>query len=437
MKYFSIIFVVVMLFAEVSISFAQINWTRQNGGDPVLDPGPSGAWDDEFAGGPSILFDGNIYHMWYFGRNGIQRIGYAWSSDGISWQKYNDPNTTDSLFAESDPVLNPGDPGEWDDEQATAPSVILIDNSYHMWYRGRDLPGGASPASIGHATSNDGIRWEKDTLNNPVLSPGPPGRWDAGWIGYPSIVFDGTNYHMWYSASDGFSTHIQIGHATTSHPDSAWIKDLYNPVLSYGISVSWDYPRVDHPNVIYDGNIFHMWYSGGEVFAWKIGYATLSHPDSNWIKFPNFVLNLGEPGSWEDTWVGACSVIPDNTNSIYKMWYTGGNAVWDGHIGYATAPVVGIKVLDVNLPNDYMLHQNYPNPFNPTTNIQFSIPKSEFVTLKIYNILGEEVVTLVSERLTAGSYKYDWDASGLASGVYLYSIKAGDHVDSKKMILLR
>jgi hypothetical protein len=88
-------------------------------------------------------------------------------------------------------------------------------------------------------------------------------------------------------------------------------------------------------------------------------------------------------------------------------------------------------------PQNYFLHQNYPNPFNPTTNIEFSIPKSEFVTLKVYNILGEEVATLASERLTAGKYKYDWDASSLASGVYLYRIDTGEFQEVKKMVLLR
>jgi hypothetical protein len=120
------------------------------------------------------------------------------------------------------------------------------------------------------------------------------------------------------------------------------------------------------------------------------------------------------------------------------MWYTGGNAVWDGHIGYATAPKdpVGIDETQ-NILKGYFLKQNYPNPFNPTTNIEFSIPKSEFVTLKVYNILGEEVARLVSQRLTAGKYKYDWDASKMASGVYLYRIQAGNYVETKKMVLLR
>jgi aminopeptidase N len=83
------------------------------------------------------------------------------------------------------------------------------------------------------------------------------------------------------------------------------------------------------------------------------------------------------------------------------------------------------------------LLQNFPNPFNLTTNIEFSIPNSEYVTLKIYNTLGQEVTTLVSDQLTSGNYKFPWDASGFASGVYLYRLQAGDHVETRKMVLMR
>ena len=96
----------------------------------------------------------------------------------------------------------------------------------------------------------------------------------------------------------------------------------------------------------------------------------------------------------------------------------------------------GIENSDEQIPLSFKLYQNYPNPFNPTTTIEFSLPTSEFVSLKIYNILGEEMATLVSERLPAGKYKHNWDASGLASGVYLYRIQAGDYADTKKMVLL-
>jgi Tol biopolymer transport system component len=90
-----------------------------------------------------------------------------------------------------------------------------------------------------------------------------------------------------------------------------------------------------------------------------------------------------------------------------------------------------------NIPSEFKLFQNYPNPFNPVTNIEFSIPKTEFVTLKIYNILGEEVITLVSKKLSAGKYKYDLDARKLSTGIYFYQLHAGDFIEIKKMILMQ
>jgi N-acetylneuraminic acid mutarotase len=88
-------------------------------------------------------------------------------------------------------------------------------------------------------------------------------------------------------------------------------------------------------------------------------------------------------------------------------------------------------------PDVFTLHQNYPNPFNPTTNIEFSIPEAEFVTLKIFNLLGQEVSTLVSDKLKSGTYQYTWDAGSLASGVYLYHIQAGEYVEVRKMVLMK
>ncbi len=89
------------------------------------------------------------------------------------------------------------------------------------------------------------------------------------------------------------------------------------------------------------------------------------------------------------------------------------------------------------IASDYRLEQNYPNPFNPSTTIEFSIHISEFVTLKIYNLLGQEVTTLVSDKLTAGTYKYDWDAAALASGIYYYSLETGTFAKTKKLLFIK
>lgn len=90
---------------------------------------------------------------------------------------------------------------------------------------------------------------------------------------------------------------------------------------------------------------------------------------------------------------------------------------------------------DAAIISDYELNQNYPNPFNPSTSITFALPKSEFTTLKIFNIIGEEVASLVNRQLEAGRYTFSFDASRLSSGVYLYKINAGNFNATKKMIL--
>jgi Secretion system C-terminal sorting domain len=90
-----------------------------------------------------------------------------------------------------------------------------------------------------------------------------------------------------------------------------------------------------------------------------------------------------------------------------------------------------------NLPKDFHLKQNYPNPFNPTTTIDFAVPQSGFYTLKIYNTLGQEIAELVNGQLQAGSYSRSFEASRLASGLYIYTLKGNNVTISKKMILLR
>jgi Secretion system C-terminal sorting domain len=105
---------------------------------------------------------------------------------------------------------------------------------------------------------------------------------------------------------------------------------------------------------------------------------------------------------------------------------------FDGKIEYSNEVEVNF-----NAPEKYSLEQNYPNPFNPSTTIKYQIPKPGIVTLKVYDILGKEVATLVSENKIEGTYDITFDASRFTSGVYIYQLRANDYVSSKKMILLK
>lgn len=102
-----------------------------------------------------------------------------------------------------------------------------------------------------------------------------------------------------------------------------------------------------------------------------------------------------------------------------------------------SAIVTEITPVGNNVPEAYKLGQNYPNPFNPSTTISFSIPKNQIVTLKVYDILGKEVATLVNSELNAGQYNVNLNATNLGSGIYFYTIKAGDFTETKKMMLVK
>ena len=99
--------------------------------------------------------------------------------------------------------------------------------------------------------------------------------------------------------------------------------------------------------------------------------------------------------------------------------------------------ITGTVAAEGKIPQRFTLYRNFPNPFNPATTIKFTLPEASNVTLKIYNILGEEVVTLVSDWLTAGLYTYRWNAGNLASGIYLCQLRTNDDVETRKMMLMR
>jgi hypothetical protein len=100
-----------------------------------------------------------------------------------------------------------------------------------------------------------------------------------------------------------------------------------------------------------------------------------------------------------------------------------------------TTGVIGVA--RAGIPTEYELTQNYPNPFNPTTTIEFALPEASNVTLKVYNVAGQEIANLVQDRMEAGYHKVSWDASSLSGGVYIAELRAGSFVKTMKMVLTK
>ena len=130
---------------------------------------------------------------------------------------------------------------------------------------------------------------------------------------------------------------------------------------------------------------------------------------------------------------------PNGYNPVFSIYFTNINNGWiTGDYG-RIAKYTGTTSIedDVNNLTDYSLGQNYPNPFNPSTSIKFKIQESGYTTIKVYNILGSEVATLLNEMKQPGTYEVSFDAAGLSSGTYFYSMESGNFREVRKMIILR
>jgi hypothetical protein len=141
-------------------------------------------------------------------------------------------------------------------------------------------------------------------------------------------------------------------------------------------------------------------------------------------------------------------LVTDKFNSIAFALNAGNDitAINITDVKIDTGTIVKVEKINNVIPNVYSLSQNYPNPFNPSTNFEFRISDfpagsgaGGFVTLKVYDILGREIITLINEEKNPGSYTVKFDASkyNLASGIYFYQLKAGNFLSTKKMVLIK
>jgi uncharacterized Ntn-hydrolase superfamily protein len=145
------------------------------------------------------------------------------------------------------------------------------------------------------------------------------------------------------------------------------------------------------------------------------------------------VIDLGD-GTYEAAITAPLAVGSDTISAKVISGNDTVSIFWKAIVTYANP----VSVNEIpNSPNSFYLYQNSPNPFNPTTSIQYAIGSRQFVQLKVYDVLGNEVATLVNEEKPAGTYDVQFDASALPSGIYFYKLKAGSFAETKKMILLR
>ena len=226
----------------------------------------------------------------------------------------------------ANPVLEAGNPGEWDQGGVVSGAVLFDGAMYHMWYGGfRTIPLVWPDLDIGYATSPDGVTWTKHPFN-PVFVR--QGTWDSAGIWPGAVVWDGALYHMWYVGGTSASP-TQTGYATS--PDGvSWTPYGGNPVLT-GDPGGWDAAQADIHAVIADGGIYRAWYHGcAAAGSWsRIGYAT--SPDGvTWSKYADNPVLWPLGYGWDGYGLDGPEVVFDGT---YHMWYKGygGSVVQIGH----------------------------------------------------------------------------------------------------------
>ncbi|MDH3268698.1 MAG: T9SS type A sorting domain-containing protein, partial [Ignavibacteria bacterium] len=350
-----------------------------------------GAEDDDFGGSVSISGDYAIVGAEW--DDGGQGSAYIFRRNGTSWIEEQKLTANDFYFGGS----------------------VSISGDYAII--------GAQPSSVGSAYifRRDGTNWIEE--QRITASDGATGDW------FGSSVSISGNYAIVgaYGNDDAGSAYIYKRDGVN------WIEEQKltasdgepNDYFGNSVSISEDYAIV---GAVYDGNSHQ-----GSAYIFR-------RDGASWIEEQKLTASDGEPN---DEFGGSVSI--SGNYSIAGAEWDDDNGEWSGSAYIYSGFVVGVEEEKSGVPNFFKLVQNYPNPFNPITTINYQIPELSFVTLKVYDVLGSEIITLVNEEKSVGSYEVEFNATQLPSGIYFYILQAGSpstnsgqsFVETKKMVLMK
>ena len=389
-----------------------------------------------FVHDPCIIKSGEYYYIFSTG----DRIEIRCSTDLQNWVRINQVFQSIPEWGKQEV---PGVSNIW------APDVFYRDNTYFLYY---------ALSTFGSNRSRIGLAKNK-TLD-------PEGS-DYQWIDQGKVIESnsGDNFNaidpnvaadndgrVWLSFGS-FWSGIKI-----IELDTATMKPKAGASLT-SIAERHNYGAIEAPYIIFKNGYYYLFVSfdfccQGISSTYKVMVGR-SNEITGPYKDRNNVLMTSGGGSLvissDDRWKGPghCAVLVDGDKTwlVHHAYDTQSNGIptlriekliWDEE----NWPVVDntMRVGEIkrsSTPGDFVLYQNYPNPFNPKTKIIYSVPSANFVTLKVYDLLGREVITLINEEKPAGIYQVELDASDFSSGIYFYRIKANNFIQTKKMILLR
>lgn len=307
-----------------------------------------------------------------------------------------------------------------------------------------------------YKSSNSGINWIRLSETSPYAVQ------CMNFLNFSTGFVGG--YQGFYKTTNGGSNFVKtaffnqsIKYISFANDLTGWCgnnSDILYKTTNGGINFESAWSSPSYINYIYFRNTL-TGFAGVANFGifkstnggYRFGLSLLDLEGSiNFIKFAN------ENTGWAVTKIGRIYKTTNNGESWFLQYENlsqqflcietiDSNNAWavgiDGLVYKTTNGGVGIQNVSTSQPDKFYLEQNYPNPFNPVTTIKFSLPQKSFIKLKVFDLLGREVANLVNENLSIGSYKYDFNASSLPSGVYFYKLETEYFSQTKKMVLMK
>jgi hypothetical protein len=339
---------------------------------------------------PSVSVSGSIVHVvWRDNRDGYDDIYYKRSTDnGSNWG------------SETQLTNSPA--------QSDGPSVSASGSFVHVAFH-KFLGSGNVKIYYKRSTDN-GASWEADVqLTN-----------SSGTSYEPSISVSGSVVHLvWRDDRDG---NFEIYYKRSTDNGTNWSTDTR---LTNASGDSW------YPSVSVSNSFIHTVWQENRDGNFEIYYKRSTDSGTSWEAETRLTSN--DYFSWYPS-------VASSGSGVHVVWQDIRDGNWE--IYYKRDPngnVTGIENINSELPTAFKLEQNYPNPFNPSSIIGYRLSINSMVTLKVYDLIGREVVTLVNEEKQAGSYEVTLNSSALSlpSGIYFYRLQAGEFTETKQMLLLK
>ncbi len=320
-------------------------------------------------------------------------------------------------------------------------------NKTQIWYSRYSNNAWSAPkvapfATSQYTTNNPYFRNSNDTLYFQSNKPGAfiyyVTRVDTSWSIPHQVIVPVANDMIpgfQFSISDYGTIYFELSKVNTNNTDiyySKCINGVYQEAVGLGENINKE--NYDWcPYISADEKVLYFSSNRTGGFGYNDMYVSIKNENGIWQEPINLTVRIN--GTFED----AYPYISDDGKYFFfttaKGTDLGYNPYWIS-MDYINSLFTNIED-DDNIKLNFNLEQNFPNPFNPSTIINFNLPTSEYVSLKVYDLLGNEVTTLYQEKLESGNYSKSFDAKGLSSGIYFYKLQVGKISETKKMILLR